>query len=96
MQGAQYFDVEESCNLIQWFWEIIESFDQDLRVKFLFFVTGTTKIPPSGLQKPIQIQRIYDLNRLPVAHTCFHRLDLPNYKTKEELSSKINYSITEG
>jgi hypothetical protein len=27
MQGAQYFDVEESCNLIQWFWEIIESFD---------------------------------------------------------------------
>lgn len=31
---------------------------------------------------------------LPIAHTCFNRLELPKYKNKEQLESAIAY-VTE-
>jgi len=27
----------------------------------------------------------------PVAHTCFNRIDLPKYKTKEHMKRKLEY-----
>jgi len=32
-------------------------------------------------------------HRLPVSHTCFNQLVLPNYETKETLENKLKIAI---
>lgn len=34
-----------------------------------------------------------DIHSLPVAHTCFFSMDLPNYDSYELLKSKITYAM---
>ena len=34
-----------------------------------------------------------DEEKLPIAHTCFNQLILPNYKTKEQLSMKLTQAV---
>lgn len=41
----------------------------------------------------IHIQPTPDDKFLPVAHTCFNLLDLPQYKTKEKLKYKLLQAI---
>lgn len=76
--------------VIIWLFEVLESFDMTLRTAFLQFVTGTSRVPSegfkglngySGLQK-FKIQKEFDIQKLPRAHTCFNTLDLPPYPTK--------------
>ena len=37
-----------------------------------------------------------DPNRLPVAHTCFFQLDLPPYRTEDELRERLLLAINDG
>jgi hypothetical protein len=37
---------------------------------------------------------VEDLTRLPSAHTCFNRLDLPPYPTKELLRERLMLSVS--
>lgn len=34
-------------------------------------------------------------NNLPKAHTCFNRLDLPQYETKEKMTEKLTQAVEE-
>ena len=43
--------------------------------------------------KKLTIQKTGDPNYLPVAHTCFNLLDLPDYATKEKLKFKLLQAI---
>lgn len=43
--------------------------------------------------KKLTIQKTGDPNYLPVAHTCFNLLDLPEYATKEKLKYKLLQAI---
>ena len=64
--------------------------------KFLLFLTGSDRIPARGMESvQITIQRTGDVNCLPVAHTCFNLLDLPEYATKERLKFKLRQAILE-
>jgi hypothetical protein len=78
---------------IQWFWEI---FFDDLSEKdkrgLLRFITGTDREPVGGVQKII-FQLCADPTKLPVAHTCFNLLDLPNYPRKDLLDRNIRIAI---
>lgn len=42
---ATYKGVEPSASLIQWFWEVMESFSNTERSLFLRFVWGRTRLP---------------------------------------------------
>ena len=42
---ATYKGVEPSAPLIQWFWEVMESFSNTERSLFLRFVWGRTRLP---------------------------------------------------
>jgi E3 ubiquitin-protein ligase HERC4 len=54
--------------------------------KFLLFLTGCDRIPVSGTKAlALKIQRSAETSFLPVAHTCFNLLDLPEYPTREKL-----------
>lgn len=79
---------------VKFFWEVFHSLSEEEKKKFLLFLTGTDRIPILGMTaKRMTIQKTYDANYLPVAHTCFNLLDLPEYATKEKLKYKLLQAI---
>lgn len=71
---------------VQWFWEIVlEEFTEDQKKKLLAFTTGSDRAPITGLEDMEFILGIEgdDEEKLPIAHTCFNQLILPNYKSKD-------------
>ena len=101
-----YENYNEESTIIKYFWEIIESFDNDERAEFLQFVTGSSKVPLEGfcaLQgiggiNKFKISKVFDKNfdRLPTAHTCTNQLDLPEYPSKDILNNRLRLAIKEG
>ncbi|XP_045467862.1 probable E3 ubiquitin-protein ligase HERC4 isoform X2 [Harmonia axyridis] len=88
-----------SHQTIRWFWEVIHEMSLANKKKFLLFLTGSDRIPIQGMKAiKIIIQKTNDDRYLPVAHTCFNLLDLPEYNTKERLRFKLMQAIqhTEG
>lgn len=90
--------------LVEWFWEIVGCFDQEMKARLLQFVTGTSGVPSSGfsaLKSHDNRSQKFTITGVsvesclyPRAHTCFNRLDLPLYETKEELEEKLNLVVT--
>ncbi|XP_028026988.1 E3 ubiquitin-protein ligase SMURF2 [Bombyx mandarina] len=94
--------------LAQWFWEIVDEFDQEMRARLLQFVTGSRRVPLAGFRAlqgstGVAAPRLFTLHlvadatpdSLPKAHTCFNRLDLPPYPTKQKLHDKLKQAILE-
>ena len=67
------------------------------------FVTGTSRIPVNGFKdlqgsdgpRKFTIEKTGHCEALPKSHTCFNRLDLPPYKSKETMRSKMELAIEE-
>ncbi|VDK68818.1 unnamed protein product [Litomosoides sigmodontis] len=86
-----------------WFWQFVRSLDQEKRARLLQFVTGTCRVPVGGFSELIGstgpqlfcIERVGKENWLPRSHTCFNRLDLPPYRSYEQLAEKLNRAIDE-
>jgi len=98
-----YVDMEDDSFLAEWFWDIVESFSQENRARLLQFTTGSARVPTRGF-KALQrndgvlmkftIQAISrEFSAYPRAHTCFNRLDLPRYGSKEELRASLTLVI---
>ena len=83
--AARYEEYEKDSETIKYFWEILLTFNEEEKKKFLSFVTGCDRAPIDGLGSlPITISNGgTDLSQLPSAHTCFNNLILPDYKTKK-------------
>jgi len=89
--------------VIKWFWKAVETFDNEKRARLLQFVTGTSRIPVNGFKdlhgsdgpRRFCIEKVGDPSKLPVAHTCFNRLDLPPYTYYEDLVEKLTIAIEE-
>ena len=66
-------------------------------------MTGTSSIPYEGFiglrgpngPKPFCIEQLGSKEDLPRAHTCFNRIDLPNYSNLFLMTKKINLAINE-
>ena len=73
----------------------MESFSIEYRKKLLTFVTASDRIPLNGLKSlTFVIQRNGpDSERLPTALTCFGRLLLPEYSTKEKIEKFLLIAI---
>jgi len=91
--------------VVEWFWEIVRNdFDQEMKARLLQFVTGTSGVPSRGFSVlqgndgNIKKFAIHGVDRAsymyPRAHTCFNRIDLPNYETKKELLEKLKLAVT--
>jgi hypothetical protein len=89
--------------IINWFWQAVDRFDNEQKLKLLQFVTGTSSIPYEGFAalrgsngpRKFCIERWGTSDALPRAHTCFNRLDLPPYLTFENLYEKLILAIEE-
>lgn len=100
---AEYRGYAANAPVVQWFWELVNSMTQeDLRL-LLRFVTGTDKVPvggfeflygSNGLQK-LTLNKAAKKTGLPAAHSCFNRLDLPEYADKGQLRDALLYAIRE-
>jgi E3 ubiquitin ligase SMURF1/2 len=78
-----------------------------MRARLLQFVTGSSRVPLQGF-KALQGStgaagpRLFTLhlieastNNLPKAHTCFNRLDMPAYETREKMIDKLTQAVEE-
>lgn len=88
---------------IIWFWQAVDRFDNEQKLKLLQFVTGTSSIPYEGFAalrgsngpRKFCIERWGTRESLPRAHTCFNRLDLPPYSSFDQLFDKLLLAIEE-
>jgi len=87
--------------VILWFWQAVALMSPESRVRLLQFVTGTSRVPMNGFAElwgsngpqPFTIELWGEPPKLPRAHTCFNRIDLPPYNSFEDLRDKIHLAI---
>ncbi|XP_062853557.1 itchy E3 ubiquitin protein ligase a [Trichomycterus rosablanca] len=88
---------------IIWFWQFVKEMDNEKRMRLFQFVTGTCRFPVGGFAnlmgsngpQKFCIEKVGKENWLPRSHTCFNRLDLPPYKSYEQLKEKLMFAIEE-
>lgn len=98
--------IEQELEVLQWFWDVVSCFTDDQRARLLQFATGCSRVPvegfraltsASGIVHPFTLQMVPTgtppLGMCPRAHTCFNRIDLPVYETKEDLNSYLSLVI---
>lgn len=80
---------------VKHFWEVLHEFDEPLKKKFLFFLSGCDRAPIKGLAslKMVIGRQGPDSDKLPSAHTCFNYLLLPDYKNKEKLKKNLLVAV---
>ncbi|XP_044864156.1 E3 ubiquitin-protein ligase HECW1 isoform X1 [Mauremys mutica] len=89
--------------VIRWFWAAVERFNNEQRLRFLQFVTGTSSVPYEGFAalrgsnglRRFCIEKWGKITSLPRAHTCFNRLDLPPYPSYSMLYEKLLTAVEE-
>ena len=94
---------QESHEVVEWFWSTVEEFDTNLKARLLQFSTGTSGVPSRGfsvLQGNDGNVRLFTLHGVsldqclyPRAHTCFNRIDLPLYTSREDLQEKLKFAV---
>ncbi|BFU25664.1 ubiquitin-transferase domain containing protein [Entamoeba histolytica HM-1:IMSS-B] len=106
-KNVVYEGYNENSIQIQWLWELLSEWGKEDHIKLLKFVTGQVRAPvggfanlktSNGIALPFTISSIkYDNpdDKLPTAHTCTNKLELPLYSTKEKLEKKLSIAINE-
>ncbi|XP_075216382.1 E3 ubiquitin-protein ligase Nedd4 isoform X2 [Lycorma delicatula] len=87
--------------VIQWFWRVVLSFNNEMRSRLLQFVTGTSRVPMNGFKElygsngpqTFTIEKWGTPDNFPRAHTCFNRLDLPPYESYQQLKDRLIKAI---
>ena len=104
-QNTEYQGYKVSDKEIGWFWNIMFSLSRSEKAAFIQFVMGSSKVPLEGFS---QLQGMRGPQKFSIhkassgsasslisAYTCFNALDLPLYKSEEEMKEKLLYAINE-
>lgn len=102
-RNSIYRHYTRNSKQVIWFWQFIRDMDNEKRARLLQFVTGTCRVPVGGFAELMGsngpqrfcIEKVGKETWLPRSHTCFNRLDLPPYKSYEQLVEKLTYAIEE-
>ncbi|OQV23506.1 E3 ubiquitin-protein ligase Su(dx) [Hypsibius exemplaris] len=102
-RNAVYRNYTRASKQVGWFWQYVKDCDNEKRSRLLQFVTGTCRIPVGGFNELMGsngpqkfcIEKVGKDSWLPRSHTCFNRLDLPPYKSYEQLAEKLTFAIEE-
>ena len=98
---TEYNNYTATDRVILWFWEIMSEFTQSDRKAYLRFTWGRNRLPltKAGFKQRMKIsrlspRRVEDMDcTLPVSHTCFFSIDIPDYSSKDIMRQKITYAI---
>lgn len=97
-------EFHDSHEVIRWFWMALKEFSHEELALLLKFVMGTSRLPLEGF-KGLRTLRgesarftlepvLYtDIRQFPRAHTCFNRLDLPLYRSRDVLKDNLLYVV---
>ena len=104
--NATYKNYKNTDQIILNFWSILDDLSQEELSKLLQFCTGSSRVPIGGFGalesnrgniSKFCITRIeYTPNsqNFIKAHTCFNRLDVPNYPNRDLLAEAIKFILT--
>ncbi|KAJ5669515.1 hypothetical protein N7462_010585 [Penicillium macrosclerotiorum] len=108
VEGTQEIDLKELENharyeggfgpdhrVIRDFWSVVQKYAPEKKAQLLEFVTASDRVPVNGVSSimfVIQKNGVGDL-RLPTSLTCFGRLLLPEYSSKEALAEKLDKAL---
>ena len=73
-----------STKLVSMFWKVMESLTNKEQSSFIRFAWGRSRLPPLK-EFTTKMRLTSGAGRLPVAHTCFFSVELPDYETEEEM-----------
>jgi len=92
---TKYENYRKTSRVVRNFWHVFRELSQKKRSLFIKFVWGRERLPRGNeaWKQPFTISRGSDVSMLPVAHTCFFKIDLPPYRTIDELRNKILLAI---
>lgn len=98
-----YRHYQRTSRQVTWFWRFVHEIDNEKRTRLLQFVTGTCRLPVGGFAELMGsngpqrfcIEKVGKETWLPRSHTCFNRLDLPPYRSYEQLVEKLTLAIEE-
>jgi len=101
--SAIYRNYTRTSKQVIWFWKFVRELDNEKRTRLLQFVTGTCRLPVGGFNELMGsngpqrfcVEKVGKETWLPRSHTCFNRLDLPPYRSYEQLSEKLTLAIEE-
>uniref|UniRef100_A0A1B0DRJ3 E3 ubiquitin-protein ligase n=1 Tax=Phlebotomus papatasi TaxID=29031 RepID=A0A1B0DRJ3_PHLPP len=117
-QNVQKWDVrmlQESCRTdhgftqdskaIQYFYDILSSYNREEQRLFLQFVTGSPRLPTGGFKALTPaltiVRKTLDSNQnpddyLPSVMTCVNYLKLPDYSSRDVMRNKLRTAASEG
>jgi hypothetical protein len=89
-----------ASKVVSWYWELVNELSQTNRQRLLRFCTGSSGVPVGGFAQllgndgrvalfTLQSIPLDEGHNLPRAHTCFNRLDLPLYESKDQCREKL-------
>ena len=103
--NTKYKDYQDYDNVIINFWDIISELSQEDLSNFLLFCTGSSRVPIGGFKslesnrgqisnfEIVKTEYYEGKKNFLRAHTCFNRLDLPNFPNKETLNEAIKFAL---
>ncbi len=103
--NTQYKDYNDYDDTIINFWTVISSLSQEQLSNFLLFCTGSSRVPIGGFKslesnrgqiskfEIVKIEYKSGAKNFLRVHTCFNRLDLPNFPDEYSLRNAINFAL---
>ena len=103
--NTQYKNYNDYDNVIINFWDIISNLSQEELSNFLLFCTGSSRVPIGGFKslesnrgqiakfEIVKTEYIAGKKNFLRAHTCFNRLDLPNFPDKNTLDEAVKFAL---
>jgi len=89
-----------ATDTIQWLWDYIESLSLEKQSKFIEFFSGSTCLPIGNLKqlsennRPFTIYIANEVDKLPSATTCFYKVNLSLFTSKNILFEKFDIAIS--
>lgn len=93
---TKYEGYDAESHVVKRFWAAMESLSQKELKQFLHFVWGRSRLPPEASDKwgnGFKVSRAARSDSLPLAHTCFFQLELPEYETDELMRERILFAV---
>eukprot|EP00397_Hematodinium_sp_SG-2012_P005103 GEMP01005121.1.p1 GENE.GEMP01005121.1~~GEMP01005121.1.p1 ORF type:complete len:937 (+),score=115.33 GEMP01005121.1:49-2811(+) len=78
-----------------WFFEAAAQLSADESVRLVQFFSGSARVPEEGLRPPftLVVNSAWDMEQLPIAHTCANMICIPAYPDYAVLFDKLQQAV---
>lgn len=94
---TQYVNCTEKHEVVKRFWRVLNSLTNDQKKDYLRYVWGRIRLPPREEKDveyhQVQLDEARQPTNLPFGRTCYFKIELPPYKTDEQLRNRLLYAL---